>query len=286
MDNQIYHIKEVVTEAAKTYGTRSPGLPTGIHKLDKYINGLEPSSFIILAARPGLGKTSFASTVGINASKYGKVLFLSLEMNNTRIVDRMLSSMAQVNIRAMVDNTLSRSDQLKVQAAQSELSKCNMYVDDSPFLTPQLLRKKLNDTPGVGLVIIDYLQLMVANRTEGRMQEVSDMSRELKLIAKEYNIPIVALAQLNRQCEYRDDAMPRASDLRESGSLEQDADLVLLLHRQSYYDIQASHTSEDDDGQAKIIIAKNRNGACEIIDCAFIGEYCGFYNLPQDEEIF
>lgn len=282
--DSIIHISDCAAKTVSEFGKRHIGIQTGISKLDQYLGGLEKGNFNIVAARPGLGKTSFASTISVTASRKHKVLFMSLEMSFDRITERMLATLARVNCRSMVANTLDAADKRLVEHARSSLDSCKLYIDDSPLLTPEILKRKLEALGDVDLVVIDYLQLMVANRTEGRQQEVSDLSRELKLIAKSFNVSVLALSQLNRQCEYRDDSMPRASDLRESGSLEQDSDVILLLHRPAYFDIQSSHTSDSDDGDAKIIIAKNRFGPCEVVDCVFMSEFCGFYDIDEVDD--
>ena len=281
--HNMQHVSELTNDIVASFGKQRAGIPLGIRKVDEYLNGLEPGDFCIVAGRPSMGKSAYAGTMSLSASMQHTTLFLSLEMNKQRLIERMLSSVARVNCRDMVKGRLCESDVKKVLEAQQMLNNRKLIIDDQSYLTPSLLRKKISLVDDIKMVIIDYLQLMYADRRDTREQEVSEISREMKLIANDFNIPVVALAQLNRQCESRDDSMPRASDLRESGTLEQNADKILLLHRSSYYDMQASHTSEDDDGSAKIIVAKNRNGPCEVCDCTFMSEFVGFYDLPQDE---
>ena len=281
--HNMQHVSELTNDIVASFGKQRAGIPLGIHKVDEYLNGLEPGDFCIVAGRPSMGKSAYAGTMSLSASMQHTTLFLSLEMNKQRLIERMLSSVARVNCRDMVKGRLCESDVKKVLEAQQMLNNRKLIIDDQSYLTPSLLRKKISLVDDIKMVIIDYLQLMYADRRDTREQEVSEISREMKLIANDFNIPVVALAQLNRQCESRDDSMPRASDLRESGTLEQNADKILLLHRSSYYDMQASHTSEDDNGEAKIIIGKNRNGPCEVVDCTFMSEMVGFYDIETEE---
>jgi replicative DNA helicase len=278
------HVSDQLDKVISTFGHQRKGIPTSMKKLDEYLNGLEPNDFIIIAGRPSMGKSAFSTTMALAASVNHKVLLLSLEMEYTRICERLLSTLARVDNKRMVQNKLKSSEQAAVRRAAETLKHRNLIVDDSPMLTTDILKFKLRSLKDVDVVIIDYLQLMKGNRPEGRQQEISDISRELKLIAKEFSIPVIALCQLNRQCEYREDPRPRASDLRESGSLEQDADKIILIHRPSYFEVQASHTSEDDDGEAELIIGKNRHGPCEIVKCAFMPEWVGFVDSEYIED--
>ena len=263
------------------FGTRHRGLPTGIMELDESLNGLEKGDFVIVAGRPGMGKSAYAGTLALAAGLSHKVLFMSLEMHADRLIERFIASTARVNYSEMVQKKLSARHLIQQTKAVDQLRKYNICIDDDAYLSTDILRNKLDKQPDTELVIVDYLQLMMGARAEGRQQEISDTSRDLKLIAHEYNIPVVALCQLNRNCEYRDDPMPRASDLRESGSLEQDADKIILLHRPAYYDMQASHDSDDDDGEAKLVIGKNRHGPCKVVECCFMADMVAFIDKAE-----
>lgn len=273
---------DTLPELVQTFGTRKRGIPTGIFQVDELLNGLEPSDFIIVAARPSMGKTAYAGCVAIEASRTNKVAFFSLEMSYTRLAERMIANVAQVSHNQMVRNMLDSSGKRAQSQAVEQLMQHNLWIDDTPYLTTQELRGKIIEHEPE-LVIIDYLQLMTGERTEGRRQEVADMSRDLKLMTQEFSLPIVALCQLNRECERRDDTMPRMSDLREAGDLEQDADKIILLHRPAYYTMQATHDVTDDDAEARIIVAKNRHGPVGIVECAFMSEFVSFVDINEEE---
>jgi len=270
-----------ISQVVESFGTRKRGLPTGISGVDEITNGLEGGDFVIVAGRPGMGKSVYASDVAIAASKHNKVVFISLEMSYHRLVERMISATAQVSHTKMVRGGLDNNHKQLIKQAVSELSKHDLWIDDTPRLSPARVKEILTEHANIDLLIIDYLQLMQGSRTEGRRQEVADMSRDLKLMTQEFNIPIMALCQLNRECERRDDPMPRMSDLREAGDLEQDADKVILLHRPAYYTMQATHDTSDDDAEASIIIGKNRHGPVGIVECAFMAEFVSFVDLDE-----
>lgn len=258
------------------------GLPTGFSGLDAMIAGLNKSDLILVAARPGMGKTSFAMNVATNVALQSKkdVVIFSLEMSNEQLVMRVLSSEARIKSERLKVGNLSGDEWVKLAASADVLSKTNIYLDDSAGITVAEMKAKLRRLKNLGLVVIDYLQLMSSGKaTENRVQEISTMTRNLKIMAKELNIPVVLLSQLNRAAEQRQGHRPMLSDLRDSGSIEQDADIVLFLCREGYYD----DTVEDRD-VAQIIVAKNRHGTTGDVDVRWIGEYTRFETLETMRE--
>lgn len=276
----VKHIKEVILE---TYDRlqkirdesngRILGLPTGFSELDRYITGLNRSDLILIAARPAMGKSAFALNIAQNVAKKGaRVAFFSLEMTSEQNVSRMLSS------EGMIENTLLRTGELNdddwvrlAQAADS-LSKTEVYLDDTSGITVPEIKAKCRRMKNLDLVVIDYLQLMSSGRRiENRVQEVSEMTRALKIMAKDLDVPVITLSQLSRGTESRTGHKPMLSDLRESGSIEQDADIVLFLYREDYYE-----QSEENHNQATCIVGKNRHGAVGEIPLHWDGSHTRF----------
>lgn len=263
------------------------GLPTGFAYLDTMIAGLNKSDLILVAARPGMGKTSFALNVATNVALKSKkdVVIFSLEMSNEQLVTRVLSSEARIKSEGLKVGKLSGDEWIKLAASADILSKTNIYLDDSAGITVAEMKAKLRRLKNLGLVVIDYLQLMSSGRpNEGnRVQEISVMTRNLKILAKEMNVPVVLLSQLNRAAEQRVGHRPMLSDLRDSGSIEQDADIVLFLCREGYYDENIENKDI-----AQIIVAKNRHGTTGDVDVRWIGEYTRFESLEtlRDEPNF
>ena len=260
------------------------GVPTGFTDLDELTQGLHGGQMIIVAARPAMGKSTLALDFCRSASiRHGITsLIFSLEMSSQEIAMRMLSAESGVRLSKMQAGKMSDVDWRKVAETTSRMSEAPLYVDDSANITISEIRSKcrrLKQQENLGLVVIDYLQLMTSGRqVESRQQEVSAMSRNLKLLAKDLDIPVIAVAQLNRNSEGRTDRKPMMSDLRESGSLEQDADIIILLHRPDYYD------KEDRPGEADIIVAKHRAGATATITALFQGDMTRFVNYTGRPE--
>lgn len=256
------------------------GIPTGFSLLDKKLSGLQPSQLIIVAGRPGMGKTSFALNIAQFAAvkKQVPVAVFSLEMAREQLAMRMLCSEALVDSQKTRSGGLTDEDFDRLSEAVNILGVAPVYVDDTPSITVmEMLAKarRLKQEKGLGLVVIDYLQLMTGkDRRENRQQEVSGMTRSLKIMAKELDMPVILLSQLSRESEKRESKRPVLSDLRESGSIEQDADVVIFLHRDNYYDKEASNVS-------KVIIAKQRSGPTGDIDVGWRGEYTRFVELTQ-----
>ena len=288
------HIKDVLATSFEVLEKNSAnqdevtGLPTGFSDLDKLTSGLQPSDLIILAARPSMGKTAFA----LNLMKYaalksphkGAVVFFSLEMSKEQLATRLLSTEAKVDSNKLRTGNLDPEDWDKLALATDTLSQAPMYINDTPGLSPyelvsicKQLKKELEG--GVSMVMVDYLQLMRGNRPNlPREQEISEISRNLKGLAKDLAVPVVALSQLNRSLESRSDKRPVLSDLRESGAIEQDADIIMFIYRDEVYNEDTA-----DKGIAEILISKHRNGSTGKIPLAFIGKYTAFGNLAKQD---
>ena len=267
-------------EAARGRDGSMTGVPTGFAELDDLTNGLHPGQLIIIAARPALGKSTLALDFARAASiKYDQPsIFFSLEMGRSEIAMRLMSAEASIPLQNMRKGTMDARDWTTMASTRGRINDSPLYIDDSPNMTLVEIRAKcrrLKQKVGLKMVIIDYLQLMTSGkRVESRQQEVSEFSRALKLLAKELQVPVIALSQLNRGPEQRSDKMPALSDLRESGSLEQDADMVILLHRESAYEKDNPRA-----GEADLIVAKHRNGPTRTVTVAFQGHFSRFQDM-------
>ena len=265
-----------------------PGLSTGLRDLDRAISGLNKSDLILLAARPGMGKTSMALNVALNAAKESgqTVAVFSLEMSRDQLVTRLLASEGLIENTRLISGDLRESDWVKIAEGASSLSRLDIRIDDNPLLTVADMNAKCRRIDNLGLVVIDYLQLMTSAGGKGysgenRQQAVSDISRMLKIMAKELQVPVLCLSQLSRANEKREDKRPMLSDLRESGAIEQDADIVMFLYRDDYY-------KEDSEKRniAECIVAKNRHGETGKVELRWMPEYTTFGTLENryDEE--
>lgn len=267
-------------EAAKLKDGQMSGVPTGFADLDELTNGFHGGQLIIVAARPALGKSTLALDFARSASIHHDMpsIFFSLEMGRSEIAMRLLAAEASVPLQSMRKGTVDARDWTTIAQTRGRINDAPLYIDDSPNMTLVEIRAKcrrLKQRVGLKMVIIDYLQLMTSGkRVESRQQEVSEFSRALKLLAKELQVPVIALSQLNRGPEQRADKMPAISDLRESGSLEQDADMVILLHRESAYEKDNPRA-----GEADLIVAKHRNGPTRTVTVAFHGHYSRFADM-------
>ncbi len=259
------------------------GVPTGFTDLDALTHGLQPGQMVVVAARPAVGKSTLGLDFARAASiKHGRTsVVFSLEMSRSEITMRLLSAEAQVPLHVMRSGINKDADWERLARTMSRVSEAPLFIDDSPNMTMMEIRAKcrrLKQRNDLKLVIVDYLQLMSSGRrVESRQQEVSEFSRSLKLLAKELEVPVVAISQLNRGPEQRTDKKPQMSDLRESGAIEQDADIVMLLHREDQYDRESSRI-----GEADLIVAKHRNGPTETIALVFQGHYSRFGDLARD----
>lgn len=259
------------------------GVGTGFTSLDRLTSGWQPSDLVILAARPGMGKTAFVLTVARNAAvMFNKgVAFFSLEMATSQLVNRLIAAEAEIDSYKLKNGNFSDADWQQLFTRTAALSQTKLFIDDTPAISVMELRTKarrLRKQHDIGLIIIDYLQLMTGDKSSGnREQEISSISRSLKQLAKELNVPVIALSQLSRAVETRGgDKKPMLSDLRESGSIEQDADMVMFIFRPEYYQITNYEDGQSTNGSAEVIIAKNRHGALDTVRLRFLKEYTKF----------
>jgi len=269
--DRLYQRKELVT-----------GVPTGFFKIDEMTSGLHKSDLIIVAGRPSMGKSAFALSMCEHIAVDNKipVAFFSLEMSKEQLTQRLLCSRARVNAQNVRTGFLSSQDWPKLTSAAGKLSESPIFIDDTAAMSAFEIRAKarrLKSKHGIQLIVIDYLQLMYSGtRVESRQQEITEISRRLKALARELNCPVIAISQLSRAVESRQDKKPQLSDLRESGSIEQDADLVMLLMREEYY-----NPTEENRGKTDVIIAKQRNGPVGTVQLAFFKELARFENLSR-----
>ncbi len=266
----LYHKKSAVT-----------GLSSSFHELDHLTSGFQNSELIVIAARPSMGKTAFSLNIALHSAlNKKKVAFFSLEMSREQVAIRLLSSMSQINLSQLINGQVKDHKWGDLISAGARLSETDLFIDDSSPLSPYEVRSKarrLKARHGLDLVIVDYLQLMkLAEKTESREREVSEMSRLLKSFAKELNIPVIALSQLNRGVESRQNKRPMLSDLRESGAIEQDADVIMMLYRGDYYE------DGEKSGQAEVIVSKQRNGPTGVVSLRWMPQYGAFENnIPE-----
>ncbi|MCI6831940.1 MAG: replicative DNA helicase, partial [Clostridiales bacterium] len=283
------HIKSVIMDVYSRLDELSrsdsglPGLPTGYPELDRQLTGLNKSDLILIAARPGMGKTAFALNLALNAAKKSEkdVVLFQLEMSKDQLASRLLSQEALIDSQKLKTGELDPDDWVKIARASNRLAKTHIYVDDNPAVTVAEIKAKcrrLGDN--LGLIVIDYLQLMQSGkRTENRVNEIADISRSMKIMAKELDVPVICLSQLSRAVEKREDKHPLLSDLRESGAIEQDADIVLFIYRDDYYNDES-----EDKNVAEIIIAKNRHGSTGSLKLQWVGQYTTFSNPDRIHE--
>ena len=303
-------LSDAIDHAEKAYKKSDEvvGIKSGLSDFDKKIGGLHKSDLIIIAGRPSMGKTAFATNIAYNISKEKKanqdstiknVLFFSLEMSSDQLATRIMSEISKISSESIRTGNLSKNDFNKIIAASDNLKKLSLYIDDSPALTISSIRtraRRLKRKTGLDLIVIDYLQLISSesrNLNDNRVKEISDITRGLKAIAKDLNIPVVALSQLSRKVEDREDKRPQLADLRESGSIEQDADLVVFLYREEYYlartepqegtEKHAAWTNKMDEvhNVAEVIIAKHRHGPISKVKLHFNASYTKFSDLAD-----
>jgi len=262
-------------------GAEVTGISTGYRDLDRKLAGLHPTNLLILAARPGMGKTSLMLNIAQNVALAGNtVAIFSLEMSREEIVTRMLCANGRIDSQKLRTGRLTESDFTKLSNAAGALYKQNIFVDDSPGLTVTEIRAKsrrLRRRPGLDLIVVDYIQLMNGSGQENRQQEIAMISRSLKGLARELNVPIIALSQLNRGVESREDKRPRLGDLRESGAVEQDADVVMFIYRDEYYYPEKVESK----GVAEVVIAKHRQGSVGRVDMTFLAEFTLFADMGR-----
>ena len=280
-------VETTLDKITKLYENKAglTGLPTGFRDLDRMTSGLQPSDLILVAARPSMGKTAFtlniAQNVGVRQRK--TVAFFSLEMSQEQLVQRLLCQIAHIDSQKLRTGQLNSDDEWsRLTDACDKLYESPVYIDDTPGISVAEMRSKarrLKSEHGLDLIIVDYLQLMQGRNSESRQQEISEISRSLKALARELKVPLIALSQLSRSVESRQDKRPMLSDLRESGALEQDADIVSFLYREDYYDKETEnqHITE-------VILAKHRNGPVGSVKLYFKNEFTLFLNLDTQHE--
>lgn len=282
----LVHIKEIIMREFESFtkAAENPdetvGIPSGFSDLDRVIVGMSPGDLVLIGARPGMGKTSFAMNVAVNFAKRSrkKVCVFSLEMSAQQLASRLLASEARIDSTTMRRGTLSDEEWARLADASTNLSMCEIYIDDTSGIGVAGMKAKLRRMKDVGLVVVDYLQLIQSDRrSDNRVQEVADISRNLKLLAKEMQIPLICCAQLSRGPESRQDKRPMLSDLRDSGAIEQDADIVMFIYRGEYY-----KTSGAEYEDAEIIIAKNRHGPVGNVKIGWFGKYTKFVTIADD----
>jgi replicative DNA helicase len=282
-------LQETLDQLELLYGSSGEftGVPTGYLDLDDLLLGLQPSNLVVLAARPGCGKTAFALGAAANVAMAVRrpVLFFSMEMGTLELTKRMLSAEARVDARKLQTGKIPEGDWTRISHAVGRLAEAPLFIDDNPHCTVMEMRAKARRTKArhgdLALVVVDYLQLMTpsttSRRSDNRQVEVAEISRGLKILARELECPVVALSQLNRQLEYRADKRPMLADLRESGSLEQDADVVVFLYRDEIYNPES-----DQRGTAEVIVAKHRNGPTGVTRLAFLDFLAKFENMARE----
>jgi replicative DNA helicase len=291
VDTRFSSIKDVIKSSIETIDNlyqrkeNITGVATGFHDFDVMTAGLQTSDLIVIAGRPSMGKSALVSCIAehVGVIERKPIAFFSLEMSKEQLVQRMLCSHARVDAHKVRTGFLSQSDWPRLVGAAGKLSESPIYIDDTPGVTVLELRAKarrLKAQYDIGMVVVDYLQLMQGpSGAENRQQEISEISRSLKALARELSVPLIAVSQLSRAVEQRADRRPQLSDLRESGAIEQDADVVVLLLREEYY-----NPTEENRGMAEIIVAKQRNGPVGSLKLAFLNEYTRFEDLAKGEE--
>jgi replicative DNA helicase len=279
-------VKDAFRQLHERYQNRGQltGISTGFSDLDNLTSGLQPSDLIIVAARPSMGKTAFSVNIAEACALRAKkpVAIFSMEMSASQLAFRLISSVGRIHAQHLRTGDLAEEDWPRVTNAIALLSEAKIFIDDTPGLSPVELRSRARrlarEHGGLGLIVIDYLQLMqVPGNKENRATEISEISRSLKGLAKELNVPVIALSQLNRSLEQRADKRPMMSDLRESGAIEQDADVIMFIYRDEYYNKESP-----DKGLAEIIIGKQRNGPTDTVKLTFLGHYTKFENYSPD----
>lgn len=286
----IFDLRKDMSMIVQSIKSSERGLPTGIQALDDALLGLSNGEMVIIAGRPSMGKSSLARDIALTIGKQGRgwgtVLFCSLEMSCEEVVDLLAANLAKIDYHSVKLGHTTDSIMSKLDKSCAQLSTYNIVVNDDSYITPDTIREHLQEltkTETVACLIIDYLQLMSLRKAvESRQTEVAEISREFRAIAKEFNLPVVALSQLNRNVDYRESSRPRLSDLRESGAMEQDAHKVVLLHRPSYYNISMNMNAEDT-GEAELIIAKNRKGPVGVVKAVWIREWMSFTDVPDED---
>jgi len=287
----VFDLRKDLLSIKANIGKPFDGIASGIKTLDDFILGFGKGEMSTIAGRPGMGKSSMARDILLNIGKptidMGASLLCTLEMSCEEVTELLAANLAKVDYNSIKKGDTTEQVLTKFHMALEQLSQYSIIINDDSYVVPDSIREILKviekDEP-IACLIIDYLQLMsLRKQVINRQEEVSEISRELKAIAREFDIPVIAFSQLNRNLEYRADPRPRMVDLRESGAMENDSTKIILIHRPSYFDKQLDPNAEDS-GEAELIVCKNRNGATGNIECAFISQWMSFRNKPNEED--
>ena len=285
----LFDLRKDLKEIKQSIGKQFDGITSGIKSLDDFILGFGKGEMSTIAGRPGMGKSSMSRDILLNIGKptanKGACLLCTLEMSCEEVTELLAANLAKVDYNNIKKGYAGDKALDKFHIALEQLSQFSVIINDDSFVTPDSIReilKSIEKDEPITCLIVDYLQLMsLRKKATNRQEEVSEISRELKTIAREFNIPVIAFSQLNRNVEYRESSRPRMVDLRESGAMENDSTKIILIHRPSYYDKQLDPDAEDS-GEAELIICKNRSGAVGTVDCAFISNYMSFCDIPEE----
>lgn len=286
----IFDLRKDLQDIKSNIGKPFDGIKSGITALDNFILGFGKSEMTTIAGRPGMGKSSMARDILLNIGKpmvdEGACLLCTLEMPCEEVTELLAANLAKVDYNGIKRGYAGDKVLTKFREAVKQLSQYSIIINDDSYVVPDSIReilKSIEMNEPIACLIIDYLQLMsLRKKVTNRQEEVSEISRELKAIARDFNIPVIAFSQLNRNVEYRESSRPRMVDLRESGAMENDSTKIILIHRPSYFDRQLDPNAEDS-GEAELIICKNRSGATGTVECAFISQWMSFRNKPEDD---
>jgi len=286
----IFDLRKDIQDIKANIGKPFDGVKSGINSLDNFILGFGKGEMSTIAGRPGMGKSSMARDILLNIGQptvdVGASLLCTLEMPCEEITELLAANLAKVDYQSIKRGDATEQVLTKFQEALEQLSQYSIIINDDSYVVPDSIReilKTIEEKEPIACLIVDYLQLMsLRKQVTNRQEEVSEISRELKAIAREFNIPVIAFSQLNRNVESRVDPRPRMTDLRESGAMENDSTKIILIHRPSYFDKQLDPNAEDS-GEAELIVCKNRSGAVGTIECAFISSWMSFQNRPEEE---
>jgi len=263
------------------------GITTGFYQLDELLLGFKPAELVVVAGRPSIGKTSLMTDFILSASREGPIAVFSAEMSFQILAERMVTNLANINLHSLKKGGVTEKIEIDINKTKQCLDERLIYIDDSSYLTPLVIRNKLNQeaiSDNIKCIFIDYLQLLGADMATGRSYEdMGNITRDIKAMAKEFNVPIVLLCQLNRENTKRESHEPRLSDLRDSGKIEENADIVLLIHRPDYYNIKELDIESEDGGDAQIVIGKNRNGPVGKISVCWMSEWMSFREIEPEK---
>jgi replicative DNA helicase len=287
----LFDLRKDIQVIKQSLGKPFDGITSGIEALDSLILGFGKGELSVIAGRPGIGKSSMARDILLNigqpTNNAGASLLCTLEMSCEEVTELLAANLAKVDYQNIKRGCVSEKTLIKFHTALDRLSQYSVIINDDSYVVPDSIReilKTIQSNEPITCLIVDYLQLMSLRKSvTNRQEEVSEISRELKAIAREFNIPVIAFSQLNRNVEWRESNRPRMIDLRESGAMENDSTKIILIHRPSYYDKQLDPNAEDS-GEAQLIICKNRSGATGTVSCAFISQWMSFRDLPEEED--